>query len=143
MMIRVLNSLYCIPIQPNEKNPNQTKKNTYNNVVQLGNQTKERIIGQVLQGEFTLSSVTGISLTQYSMTVTGNNLTTVEGIPKVLLDIFFRGINTNGILQLQGPTENFLVGQTVEGTSQTVQTGGEREIRIREGRTNQMSTVYK
>lgn len=97
----------------------------------------------MLQGELTLSSVTGISLTQDSMAITRNDLATVKGIPKVLLDIFFRGINTNSILQLQGPTEDFLVGQTVKRTSQTVQTGGERKIRIREGRTDQMGTRLK
>ena len=112
---------------------------TYNDVVQLGDQTEERIIGQVLQGEFTLSSVTRIGLTQDSVTVTGNNLTTVKGIPEVLLDLFFRSVNTNGVLQLQSPTENFLVGQTVERTSQTVQTGSEGEVRVREGRTDQVS----
>jgi hypothetical protein len=33
-----------------------------------------------------------------------------------------------------------LVGQTVEGTSQTVQTSGKGEIRIRECGTNQVGT---
>lgn len=110
-------------------------------MVQLGDQTEERIIGQVLQGEFTLSSVTRISLTQDSVTVTRDNLTTVQSIPQVLLDLFFGSINTNGILKLQGPTQDFLVGKTVKRTGQTVQTSGEGEVRIRQGGTDQVSTI--
>jgi hypothetical protein len=112
-------------------------------VVQLGNQTEERIIGQVLQGEFTLSSVTRIGLTKDSMTETRNDLATVKGIPKILLDLLLRGINTNGILHLQSPTKDFLVSQTVKRTSQTVQTSGEGEVRIRKSRTDQVSADDK
>lgn len=97
----------------------------------------------MLKSKFTLSSVTRISLTQDSVTVTGNNLTTVKSVPQVLLDLFFRGIHTNGILHLQSPTKDFLVSQTVKGTSQTVQTGSERKVRVRESGTDQVSTKYK
>lgn len=111
---------------------------TYDNVVQLGDQAEERVIGQVLESEFALSGVARVSLAEDSVTVARNDLTTVQGIPQVLLDLFLRGVNANGVLELQGPAEDFLVGETVERTSQAVQASSEGEVGVGQGGTDQV-----
>jgi hypothetical protein len=95
----------------------------------------------VLESELTLSHVTGVSLTKDSVTETRNNLTTLKSSPDVILDSLLISVDTNLVLHLEGPSQNFLVGKTVEGSSKTVETGSEREVRIRESRSDQVSTV--
>jgi hypothetical protein len=50
-------------------------------------------------------------------------------------------VDTDLILHLKGPSQDFLVSETVKGTGKTVKTGSEGEVRIREGRTNQVSAA--
>jgi hypothetical protein len=95
----------------------------------------------VLKSELALSHVTGISLTEDSVTETGNDLTTLEGSPDVVLDGLLISVDTDLILHLKGPSQDFLVSETVKGTSKTVKTGSQGEVRIREGRANQVSAV--
>lgn len=114
---------------------------TYHNIVQLADKTEERVVGQVLESELTLSHVTWVSLTKDSVTETRNNLTTLKSSPDVILDGLLISVDTNLVLHLEGPSQNFLVGKTVEGSSKTVETGSEREVRIRESRSDQVSTV--
>jgi hypothetical protein len=118
-------------------------QDTGNDVVQLADETEERIVGQVLESELTLSHVTGISLTENGMAETGNNLTTLQGSPDVVLDSLFISMDTNLILHLESPTQDFLVGKTVKRSSKTVETGSEREIGIGESRADQVSTTLK
>lgn len=75
------------------------------------------------------------------MTETGNDLTALEGSPDVVLNGLLISVDTDLVLHLKGPSQDFLVSETVEGTSKTVKTGSEGEVRIREGRANQVSTV--
>ena len=118
------------------------EENAGSDGVDLGDELEEGIVGDVLQGELTLASVTGIGLAENGVTVTGNNLAALEGLPDVLLDGLVRDILATELLaHLGDPAENLLVGQSVEGTSKTVQTGSEGEVRVREGRADQVSGV--
>ena len=66
----------------------------------------------MLQGKLALSGVTGISLTEDGVTVTGNDLTTLEGRPDVLLDGLVRCVLADLRLHTAQPDEHFLVGET-------------------------------
>ena len=57
-------------------------------LVDLGNQLEEFIVGQMLEGELALAGVAGIGLTEHSVTVTGNDLAGLEGLPDVVLELF-------------------------------------------------------
>lgn len=116
-------------------------QDTRNDVVQLANETEEGIVGQVLKSELTLSHVTGISLTENGVTETGDDLTTLQSSPDVVLDSLLIGVDTNLILHLESPTQDFLVGKTVKRSSKTVKTGSEGEVGIGKGRTDQVSTT--
>jgi len=112
--------------------------------VDLGNELEEGIVGQVLEGKLALGHVARISLTQDSVTVARNDLTSVESIPKGLLDLIRSGVSgADLLLELNDPTQDLLVGETVERTSQTAHTGSEREIRIRQGRADQAGGVRR
>lgn len=116
---------------------------TYHNVIQFGDQLEERVFGQVLEGKFTLSSVARVGLAEDCVTITRHNLTAVQSVPEVLLDLFFRRVEANRVLELQGPAQHFLVGKTVQRTSQTVQTSGKGKVRVRKSRTDQVGPIQK
>jgi len=83
-------------------------------VIQLGNELEEFVVGQVLESKFSLTSVTGISLTKHSMAVTGNNSTSLKGIPDELTKMFVRDFIRAQISdKLSQPNQNFLVSQSV------------------------------
>lgn len=73
-------------------------------------------------GELALSRVTGVSLAEDGVAVTGNDTAGVEGGPEVVGDGLVAEVVANGLLHLSEPVENLLVGQTVERTGQTVET---------------------
>lgn len=50
-------------------------------------------------------------------------------------------LNTNLLLEIDQETKNFLVGKTVQRTSKTVHTGGEGQVRVRQGRSDQADSV--
>jgi len=109
-------------------------QDTGNNVVQLANETEEGIVGQMLKSELTLSHVTGIGLTENGVTETGDNLTTLQSSPDVVLDGLLISVDTDLILHLESPTQDFLVGKTVERSSKTIKGSRVRKIRISKGR---------
>jgi hypothetical protein len=51
-------------------------------------------------------------LSENSVTVTGNDLSTVESLPDVLLNLLVRGILADLVLHLLDPVEDLLVGKT-------------------------------
>jgi hypothetical protein len=61
--------------------------------------------------------------------VTGDNTAGVQGGPEVVLDGRVAEVVANGLLHLSEPVEDLLVGQTVKGTGQTLETSGERQHR--------------
>jgi hypothetical protein len=81
------------------------------------------------------------SFPQDSMAVTWNDLSTVESAPDVFLDGSIRGGFSNLGLHLLEPEQDFLVGESVQRTSETIQRGTEGQEWIREGRTDQLASV--
>ena len=117
------------------------EKDVRNKVVDLANKLEEGVVGEVLQGKLALSGVTGISLTEDGVTVTGNDLTTLEGRPDVLLDGLIGSVLTDLGLHLAQPDKDFLVGKTVKGTSETVQGGSKGEEGVGESRADELAGV--
>jgi hypothetical protein len=101
-----------------------------NKGVYLANELKQLVIRQMLQRKLALSSVTGISFPEDSVAVSGNNLTTLEGRPDVLLDSLIGCILTNLPLHLAKPDKDFLISETVKGASETVEGGRVGKERI-------------
>lgn len=75
------------------------------------------------------------------MAISGDNLTSIEGGPQVVGDGLVTEVIANGSLHLCEPVQDLLVGETVERTSETVQTGSEREHGRAESTSNQVSGV--
>ena len=75
----------------------------------------------MFQGEFSLGSVTRISLPQNSVTIARNNLAGFESGPDVFLHSLIRGIISKLRLHFAQPDEDLLVGKTVEGAGQAVE----------------------
>ena len=112
-----------------------------NKVVDLADELEHLVIRQVLQGEFTLSSVARIGLAEDGVTVTGDNLASLQGAPDVLLDSLVSGVFTDLGLHLPQPDENLLIGETMERTGQAVKGGGVGKERIGESRADQLASV--
>ena len=112
-----------------------------NEVVDLANQLEVLILGEVLESEFTLGSVTGVGLAEHSVAVTRDDLATLKGRPDVLLDGLVGGRVANLGLHLPEPDEDLLVGKTVERTSETVESGGVGEEGVGERRADELAGV--
>jgi len=92
-------------------------------------------------GECTLSHVTRISLAENCVTVTWNNLASLEGRPEVLGDSLVAKIVTNRGLHLGEPVQNLLVGKTVERTGETIETSCKGQHGGAESAANQVGGV--
>lgn len=117
------------------------KEDVRNKCVDLANEFEELVIGQVLQGKLALSGVTGICFPENSMAIPRNNLTTLKSRPNIFLDSIISCVLADLRLHFSEPDENFLVGKTMEGTSEAVKGGSVRQERIREGGANQFTGV--
>jgi len=98
------------------------------NVVDLADQLEHRILGEFLESELALGHVAGIGFPQDSMTVSRNDTTSIQGVPQILLDGFVAEIITNFLLHFGEPVKNFLVGQPMQRTSETVQASREGQV---------------
>lgn len=116
-------------------------KNARGDLVNLGDELEHRVVGKVLLGELALGDVTGVSLAENGVAVTGNNTTGLEGGPEVVGDVLVAKVGADLSLHLGEPLEDFLVGKTVERTGKTVETGREGEEGRAEGRANQVGGV--
>lgn len=116
-------------------------QDTGSNVVDLADELEHRIIREFLEREFALGHVTGVGLSQDSMTITGNDTTSIQGGPEVVLNRLIAEVIADSLLHLSEPVQNFLVSQSMERTSKTVQTSGKREHRGAESRPNQVGGV--
>ena len=58
------------------------------------------------------------------MAVTGDDLAAFEGGPDILLDSLVRSVLTDLALHLAEPDEDFLVGKTMKGTSEAIESSG-------------------
>lgn len=116
-------------------------QDTRSNLVDLADQVEHGVLGQLAEGKLALGDVTGVSLAQDGVTVTGNDLAGVEGGPQVVLDGLVAEVVTDRRLHLGEPVEHLLVGQTVQGTGQTVETGGQGEHGGAQSATDQVGGV--
>lgn len=88
-----------------------------------------------------LSGVTWVSLSKDGVSVTRDDLTGLERVPEVLFNVLLTDVVSDDGLHLLDPLENFLVGETVERSSETTQTGCEGEHGGRESRADQVGGV--
>ena len=116
-------------------------KDTGGNLVDLADELEHGVIGQVLLSELALGDVAGVGLAENSVAVAGNNLAVLERGPEVVLDSLVAEVVANGLLHLLEPDEHFLVSQSVERTSKTVEASSQGEVGRAERRTNQVGSV--
>jgi hypothetical protein len=116
-------------------------KNSRGDLVDLGNKLEHGVLRELALGKLALRDVTGVSLSQDGVAVTGNDTASLEGGPEVVLDALVAKVVANLGLHLGEPLENLLVGKTVQGTGKTVKTSGEREERRGEGGSDQVGGV--
>jgi hypothetical protein len=116
-------------------------ENAGRNLVDLADKLEHGVIGQMLLGELALGDVAGVSLAENSVAVTGNDLAGLESGPEVVGDGLVAEVVANGFLHLLEPDEHFLVGQSVERTSKTVETSSEGKVWRAEGAANQVGGV--
>lgn len=116
-------------------------KNARGDLVDLRDKLEHGVLGKLALGKLALGDVTGVSLSEDGVAVTGNDTALLESGPEVVLDRLVAEVVANLGLHLGEPLEDLLVGKTVERTSQTVETGGEREERRGEGGADQVGGV--
>ena len=116
-------------------------QDTRSDLVDLADQVEHRVIRQLAEGKLALRNVTGVGLTEDGVTVSGDNLAGVEGGPQVVLDGLVTQVVANRGLHLREPVQNLLVGQSVERTSQSVETSREGEHGGAQGATNKVGSV--
>ena len=116
-------------------------QDTRSDLVDLADQVEHGVIGQHAQSKLALRHVTGVSLAQDGVAVTGDDLAAVQGRPQVVGDGLVAEVVADGLLHLGEPVQDLLVGQTVERTSQTLQTGGEGEHGGAQGTADQVGGV--
>ena len=97
------------PTTPNRQHPGH-------HLVQLADELKLGIVGQVLQRELPLAGVAGIRLAKHGVTVPGHHATGLEGGPHKLRHLFVGHVGADLLLHVVEPLEHLLVGQAVEGT---------------------------
>jgi hypothetical protein len=95
----------------------------------------------VLLGELALRHVAGVGLAENGVSVSRNDLAVLESGPEVVLDGLVTEVVTDSLLHLLEPDKHLLVSQSVEGTSETVETGSQGQVRGAESGTDQVSGV--
>ena len=116
-------------------------QNAGGDLVDLADQLEQRVIGQLAEGKLALGDVTGVSLAEDGVAVTGDDLAAVQGGPEVVLDGLVADVVADGLLHLGDPVKDLLVSETVEGTGETLETGGEGEHGGAQSRANQVGSV--
>ena len=112
-----------------------------NDAVQLRHQLEHFIVRQMLQSKFTLTSVSGVSLSQNSVAVARNHLSGLQQPPAVFFELFVGGVQPDVFDHFGKEHQDFLVGQPVERTGQAAHAGGERQVRVGQRRAHQVSGV--
>mmetsp|Transcript_29188 Transcript_29188/g.44939 ORF Transcript_29188/g.44939 Transcript_29188/m.44939 type:complete len:399 (+) Transcript_29188:306-1502(+) len=116
-------------------------QNIRHDLVDRVDDLEEFVIGHVLQGEFSLARVARIRLSKDGVAVSGDDLFGVQSVPSefgngVGVDVLTLGLEFG--LEVLDPSQNFLVGQSVERSGKGVESGGIRQVRVTEGRSDQM-----
>mmetsp|Transcript_12445 Transcript_12445/g.13636 ORF Transcript_12445/g.13636 Transcript_12445/m.13636 type:complete len:318 (+) Transcript_12445:656-1609(+) len=133
------NTGVSINIRPRVSNLSGGVKDLGDNLVGKFDQLDIGVILAPLLSELSLGSVSRISLSQDSMTVSGNNSTGLKNVPQGFFQIFFVDVITQLFSKIYEELENFLVSQSMERSSQTIETSRERKVRITEGGSNKMN----
>jgi hypothetical protein len=116
-------------------------EDTGSDLVDLRDELEHGVVGHLLLGEGALSHVTGVSLSENGVAVTGDDTASVEGRPEVVSDGLVAKIIADRLLELSEPVEDLLVSKTVEGAGKTVKTSGERQEGGAESRADKVSGV--
>jgi hypothetical protein len=101
----------------------------------------EVVVLDVLLGELKLEHEAGVSLAEDGVTVAGDDLTGGKGVGNVGLDVVLGPVLAELFLEGKDEGKAFLVGESVEGTSETVHTSGEGEVGVGEGRADEVGSV--
>lgn len=94
--------------------------------------------------EFVLVSESWVSFSQDGMSVSWNDISAINDFSDISNDGLltdFAWISSSRFNETEDPLKNLLVSQSVEWSSQSVQTGRERQVRVGESRSNQMGRV--
>ena len=86
----------------------------------------------MLVGEVKLAHEARVSLPQHSVAISWDNLTRLEGLVNELVDAFTCPIVAVLLLEGEEEVEAFLVGTTVERSSQTSHASCEGKVRVSE-----------
>lgn len=110
-------------------------------LVDLGDELEQVVVGHVLETELALGGVTGVGLTEDSMTVAGNNTASLESVPQVLLDLLVGDVRTDLLTHAEDPLEHLLVSTAMERTGKTVETSSNGQVGGGEGGADQVGGV--
>ncbi len=110
-------------------------------LVDLGDELEERVLGQVLQSELTLAFVAWVGLAQYGVAVAWQYSALAERLPDEVLHLLIGRVLTDLLDRLLDPNQHLLVGEAVEWTGEAVHGGGIGQVGIGEGTAHQMASV--
>merc|ERR1719499_1044053 len=97
-------------------------QNPRHNVVHLRYKLEERIIGHVLESEFSLAHIPGIRFSENRMSKSGNDLSGIQGVPAVFLNVSGPRVGHIELsLHVFGPPQNFLVGKSVKRSGKPIE----------------------
>jgi hypothetical protein len=126
-------------------------KDTGHNLIDGVDELEEFVVRHVLLAKGLLARVARIGLAEDGVTVARDDTLGVEEFPGELGEGGFKGslvvdIDVGGLALLADGEEvrkDFLVGETVEGTSKTVHTSGEGIVRVRKSGTDESGGVSR
>lgn len=75
------------------------------------------------------------------MAVARNDLAALERVPDEVFELVVAGVVADLAPELLQPDEDFLVGQSVEGSGEAVESGGEGEVRVGKGGSDEVGRV--
>jgi hypothetical protein len=116
-------------------------QDTGGNLVDLADKLEHGVIWQVLLRKLALGDVAGVGLAENGVAVAGNDLASLEGGPEIVSDGLVAEVVANSLLHFLQPDEHFLVGQSVERTSKTVETSSEGQVWRAESTADQVGGV--
>mmetsp|Transcript_11154 Transcript_11154/g.21567 ORF Transcript_11154/g.21567 Transcript_11154/m.21567 type:complete len:318 (-) Transcript_11154:652-1605(-) len=103
---------------------------------------KQRVVGQLLQRKVSLGCVPGVRHSEHGVTEARHNTSTRQRCLRNRRHLLGCGLfAVEFLVGVEDPLEALLVGQPVQRTSQSRQTSGHRQVRIREGTADQMCGV--
>ena len=99
-------------------------------------QLDQVVILDVIVSIVELGNESRVSLAQDAVAIPRNHLAGLHGVLNELLDVFASPTLSILLLERKQVVETFLIGKTVQGTSQSVHTGREGQVRVRKCGTN-------